>query len=192
MNLILPILFSCVLLVLNLYIYHTTQEKIAFYKHNPPFHSLDFTNSRNSIYNLLDGDHTTYWKKEKEGGRWDLELELRFSHQLKNDIYIPVYYKELSIVPCEGYPPIGIYAEFFKREGINVDKELRMPADIVLDNFVIQTIKAPLLVDISKYFPDNESKSYAYDGLNMWILGLRARIKSTEGMPCIADISIRK
>lgn len=189
MRLGLPTLFSLLLVVLNLYIYRYTTNKISLYKHTPPFPSLDYTGSGDSIYYLTDGNHTTYWRKGLDGKEWDFEIELRFTHKYYNGMYEPVLYKELSIVPCEGYSPPDLFLEIFKREGINVDIELRMPKDVVIQTVVLESIKKPHLQDISKLF--NNSQTYmSYDGMKMSILGVRGRIKSSNSPPCLAEISL--
>jgi hypothetical protein len=191
MKQVLPILFCFLAIVLNWFIYSSTTDKINRYKHTPPFPALDYTWSPTGIFPLLDGDHTTYWIKDKEGAEWDFDIELRFSHVLKNDQYQSIPYTELSIVPCEGYPPISINMELVKREGINVDKELRLPKEELIEKINIRDIKEPFIYDISKYFNKTESK-YEYDGFNMYIIALKARLLSVQGKACIAEIEIRE
>lgn len=192
MNHYLPILFSLSLFVLNWFIYSSTRDRISIYKHIPPFPSLDFSGSVDSIYSLQDGDHTTYWRKGGKNSSWDFELELRFSHILKSGHYLPVGYKELSIIPCEGYPSVSIHGELFQREGINVDKELRMPSDRLLSQIDIPNLKTPFLFDISKLISVDGSPRTTYDGEGMGIIGFRARLITSEGIPCLAEISLRK
>ncbi len=191
MNRLLPTLFCVLLLIFNWIIYSSTNQKIGKYKHIPPFPTYDFTNSKDSILNLKDGDHTTYWRKGFDGKEWDFDLELRFSHQLRSNVYVPKVFRELSIVPCEGYPPVSLNIEFFKREGINVDKELRMPEEFLVEKIVIQNIKSPYLYDISKYFKDLEVLK-DYDGRNMFILGVKARLMTETGIPCLAEIELKE
>jgi hypothetical protein len=191
MNRLLPTLFCIFLLVFNWIIYSSTNQKINLYKHIPPFPSYDFTSSKDNIFNLKDGDHTTYWRKGKDGVEWDIDLELRFSHQLKSNIYIPISYRELSIIPCEGYPPVSLIIELFKREGINVDKELRMPSDFLIEKIIITDIKSPYLYDISRHFKDQEELK-TYDGNKMFILGVKSRLMSESGSPCLAEIELKE
>ena len=65
------------LIVLNLYIYRTTTEKIGVYKKIPPFYTIDFTksgkkNRKSSINHLLDKNPKTYWIKKIKtvGDKW--------------------------------------------------------------------------------------------------------------------------
>jgi hypothetical protein len=191
MKQVLPILFSFLAIVLNWFIYSSTTEKINRYKRTPPFPAIDHTRSATGIFPLLDGDHTTYWIKDREGREWDFDIELRFSHVLKNTQYQSIPYTELSIVPCEGYPPISINMELVKREGINVDKELRMPREEIIEKISVRDIKEPFIYDISRHFNQKEIKS-EYDGFNMYIIALKARVLSAQGKACIAEMEIRE
>lgn len=188
---LLPILFCTLVIVSNWLIFSSTTEKINQYKHVPPFPSYDFTNSSTRISQLLDGDHTTYWIKEREAGEWDFDLELRFSHQLKQNRYHPLSFTELGVVPCEGYPAVSLNLELIRREGINVDKELRMPGEEILESIHFNSIREPLIYDVSKHFQDTEIRS-EYDGLQMYILGIRGRVHAPSGNPCLAELELKE
>jgi hypothetical protein len=188
---LLPILFCSLVFVSNWLIFSSTTEKINQYKHVPPFPAYDFTNSSSRIFHLLDGDHTTYWIKEREAGEWDFDLELRFSHVLRQKNYKPLSFSELVVVPCEGYPPITLTLELIRREGINVDKELRMPKQEILESIFLTNVKEPLIYDVSKHFLDKEVK-LEYDGLQMYILGIRGRVSALSGKPCLAEVELKE
>lgn len=188
---LLPILFCTLVIVSNWLIFSSTTEKINQYKHVPPFPSYDFTNSSTRILQLLDGDHTTYWIKDREAGEWDFDLELRFSHEWKQKNYYPLSFSELVVVPCEGYPPVTLTLELFRREGINVDKELRMPKQEIMETILLTKVKEPFIYDVSKHFIDTEVKT-EFDGLHMYILGVRGRVNADSGKPCLAEVELKE
>ena len=186
---LLPILICSLILILNWFIFYSTSNKINHYKHFPPFSVSGSNSSKDAIFNLIDGDHTTYWKKERDGKEWDFELELRFNYRIVNNIYIPIHYKQLSILPCESYPEESLILEFFQKEGINVDRELRLPEIFVLKNIQIDNLKAPLLIEISE-FQKKFKELDRYDGKQMFIYGVRGRLKAKQGKGCLAEISL--
>lgn len=186
MNLI-SILFLSLIVILNLYLYRSTKNKIDLYNQIPPFIWLDYTNSEwqnsnSKVKYLFDNKKETYWRKEKESPKeWDLELELRLTHTFQNGKFIPKNFRALKIIPCE--PHVWKW-ELFLQEAINVDKVLRLPVPkpILSSNYESwekeKNIPVPSL-DLKPTFGFDE---------NLYILGLR--LKAKELGACISEIQI--
>lgn len=134
---IFAIAFPAALLAANYYLYSITQPKIDEYKSEPPFLRFDFTDSylddrSSQVFYLVDGNNSTEWKKLRSSSRaMDFDAELRLTHRLKNGTYIPSGWKEIRILACSKKAP-KLDFKILLREAINVDKESRLPDDIVI------------------------------------------------------------
>ncbi|WP_244934755.1 hypothetical protein [Leptospira jelokensis] len=111
--------------------YSGTNQKIERYKENPPFRIEDVTASTGLSF-LLDKNPSTVWRKIRNSPvDFDFFLEMQLSHAWDGKVFQPRKFESLSVEACpnDTIPPFTL--RFLLRESINVDKELRMPKDMV-------------------------------------------------------------
>lgn len=183
--------FVFVLVLGNIILFLNTENKISQYNENPPFIKLDHTHSarfsqESKVSNLFDGKKETHWKKLRDAKDWDLDLELKLTHVLKQGIYEPREFFGIELHNC------GKETDFWKwevylREAINVDKELRLPSDKVLlvDDF--QSLGRSILIPIPS---QNLQPTEGYNSKEIYILGIR--LKAKELGSCLAEIVLKK
>ena len=184
-------LISILILVFNYWIIQNTERKINSYTKIPPFQKIDYTSSykknpASSLKNLLDGDLATSWTKEGEGMEWDFDLELRLTHFYKQNRYIKRNLKEIHIYPCGDSPMKNFQYEVFLREGINVDKELRMHDDRTIYAGELGETNDVSVIQLNDFLPTRDLESY--DGKQIFILGIKGKFPGGTG--CLAEISV--
>ncbi|MBE7412159.1 MAG: hypothetical protein L6Q54_09070 [Leptospiraceae bacterium] len=188
------------LFFINLYVIIYSETKITEYDINPPFFATDFTesyklNPQSKIQFIADGKTNTHWIKERDAKNSDFEIELRLTHFFENG-YHRKNYKYLKILACEDVKkkitkPENLRITIFKKEAINVDKELRLPKEKSLKEIDVDFSdsldqKIPIAKDISiqetNHFPEN-----------IFILGVRGKITgNSKTSSCISEISFEE
>ncbi len=189
MNQIFLLSFVLGLVFSNLFIYFQTNKKIQIYNENPPFTRLDYTNSSRLDFNsklshLFDKNPKTYWQKMKEVENWDLDLELKLTHTLKQNIFQPREFSVIELTTC-GEDLSFWKWEIYLREAINVDKELRLPNDILILKQDFQTVEKTFKINL----PKQELKPVNYyDPKEIYILGIRLKAKNLYS--CLSEINL--
>jgi hypothetical protein len=189
-------LFICLLVVfLNIWIFFSTRDKIQIYKENPPFPAIDFTLSekldpKSKLIHLLDNDPNTYWKKKREVGGWDIDLELRLTHYRTETIYKSRKFSYLELIPCIDSNWDGkVKAFVFFREAINVDKELRLPVEqeIFSGEFIEEeNVRKLFLAD----YPNLQNSELYSKGI--YIFGTKLKFIGGKGEACFTRINVKE
>ncbi|EQA44185.1 hypothetical protein LEP1GSC050_3817 [Leptospira broomii serovar Hurstbridge str. 5399] len=185
--------FPSAILLANFYLFSTTEHKIEEYKNEPPFLRFDFTDSyledrSSQAFHLVDGKDSTEWKKLRPSSRaMDFDAELRLSHRLRNGIYSPSHWKEIIVRACSKKAP-KLKFKIFLREAINVDKESRLPDDIIyvsqtLDFSKSEEIRFPLT---KKFYPV-PAKDYP-KGIIIW--SVEGTFQGMGPDACLKEIQI--
>lgn len=192
---------SFVLIGLNVLIVVSSQKKIESYEKSPPFFATDFTksfkkNNLSQIRNLSDGDENTFWVKENDAKEFDFEIELRLTHFYSKDIRSRKF-NSVNIKACEDPKlhltmPKNLKIQVFKKEAINVDKELRLPSEKIIKETVVDFSKSlTQKISIENDLQIQESKKYPN---NIFIIGVRGKITSEKksSRPCISEITLEE
>ncbi|EOQ88671.1 hypothetical protein LEP1GSC202_2711 [Leptospira yanagawae serovar Saopaulo str. Sao Paulo = ATCC 700523] len=184
-----PILF-CVVCILfgNYFLYSGTNKKINRYKENPPFRIEDVTASTGLSF-LLDKNPSTVWRKIRNSPvDFDFFLELHLSHVWDGNAFQPRKFESLMVEACPNdfIPPFTL--RFLLRESINVDKELRMPKDIVSFVYSFQEKgKHQIFIPLNKLPKFQIESEYPK---NIYILTPEFKLDAETG--CLAEVSLKE
>jgi hypothetical protein len=187
---LLSIFIVGILVLANLWLYKNSESKIQVYNENPPFIRLDFTHSarlnhKSKITNLFDKQESSCWIKSMEGSKWDLDLELKLTHILGKNGFVPRDFEFLELKDCSG-SEIHWKWEVYLREAINVDKELRLPEDKVVISGDFNGNQVVYKIDLPK-LELHTSEIYAAD--KIFILGIR--LKADKLGACLSEIQLQ-
>ncbi|XDD45760.1 hypothetical protein AB3N60_13725 [Leptospira sp. WS39.C2] len=184
-----PILFAIgSVLYGNYFLFSGTNEKIERYKNNPPFRIEDATASI-GLSLLLDKNPSTVWRKIRNSqGEFDFFLEMQLSHVWDGLVFQPRKFSSLEIKACPGESIPAFTLRFLLRESINVDKELRMPKDVI--SFV-HTFKEKgqkqISIPLNKLPKFQIEKSYPN---NIFILTPEFKLEQETG--CLSEVTLEE
>ncbi|MCZ8341791.1 MAG: hypothetical protein O9301_02055 [Leptospira sp.] len=183
-------IWTLAVLVANLYLFTRTEESISEYKLNPPFRIEDATGS-GGLSRLLDRNLDSFWEKKKQSvSGFDFFLEMKLSHFWNGKEFSPREFKSISLIPCKGQTVPKFRMRFLLRESINVDKELRLPEDLLAFEVVSQLetkteLKIPL-TNLPKFLSE---KNYP---TGIYILTPEFTIQEDSKSKCISEIQINE
>lgn len=189
--------FVLFILSLNAYIFFKTESKIEEYEKIPPFRRVDYTFSnkisRNSnVYNLLDKNESTLWRKEQKSlhPNFDLEVELELTHIYKSGKFIPKQFTNLVIKSCSQINT-KLSVQMVFREAINVDKELRLPGETEFRTWEINLQEASEFHFDLKDLNLKESSIYP-DNIYIFTLFIKELPGEEKEKLCLKDIYMEK
>jgi hypothetical protein len=134
----------------------------------------------------MDSDMNTEWQKLSEGFEdKDWDAEIRLTHFWNGEEFVPRTLPNLVLIPCADFP---LKLTLLLREGINVDKELRLPDDFPIweEEFSAKSGE-PIFIPVP---PLADLKSTTKYPEGIFILTLRGKHKNIEG--CIRDLSLEE
>jgi hypothetical protein len=176
----------------NIWIIKSTQENLVQFSIIPPHTTFDFTRKRikktdTPLENLLDNNKLTVWKKgDLNSNEFDIELELGLTHKWDGVKYLPQKYDKVLIEACDDFSKNQLTVQFFFKEGISMEKELRLP--LVL-NFDVQQFEfsKELIVPINSNLELKEVVS-RYNGKDIYLLGMRLKFPNLDA--CISGLKL--
>ncbi|AOP35323.1 hypothetical protein A0128_16615 [Leptospira tipperaryensis] len=194
---ILTLIFPLSIITGNIFLFNSTNNKIATFTVKPPFLAFDFTNSYltksdSRITNLLDRNAATTWTKVRNSIRKeDFQLELRQTHHLSQGKPRITNWKYLEVRSCpetNGNLKIGLVL----RESIDMDKELRMPKDEIKGERILKFSESKQFkIPLEIYYKPLESAEFPQKMFIWTIFGTWIEDKnkhSKGGKFCLEDV----